>query len=98
MSYSDVRIPITVHPLHCKSISIGPSCGVYLLAKENITIGHNVGFNTRTSNNILIGVDMDGNGDEIRIGNVRQRKVQIGYYDLEQMSKRLELLERKLVN
>lgn len=98
MSYLEERVPITFTPLHCKSISIGPQSGIYLKAKENIHIGHNSGFETRTSNNILIGNDIDGNGNQIIIGNDRQKQVKIGHYDLERIDKYITFLHNRILS
>jgi hypothetical protein len=97
MSYGNGMHAVTVTPLRCKSVAVGPETGIYLGAKCNIVMGHRAGFNTRTSNNILIGTDINGGGNEIKMGRKLHKTVNIGAYDLQKMFEHIQKLQEKVV-
>lgn len=89
------QLPITVD-CERKSVSVGGENGIHQGAVNNTSVGHRAGFRTTTSNNILIGVEVDGGGNEVRIGNDTQEMVTIGAYDLKVMAERLCALEEQV--
>jgi hypothetical protein len=49
------------------TLFVGTNMHNYLEAKRNLYFGSGIGANTRTCNNILIGVNLDGSCNEIKI-------------------------------
>ena len=95
MSEDDRKLISNISSAKC--MSIGANTGIFLGASENLFIGDKSGFETRSSNNILIGHDtICGKGDHILIGNDRQTHVNIGAYDLEYLAIELSELKQKV--
>ena len=79
------------------SLSVGKQQGFYLPSTKNIYIGYGCGFNTKTSNNLLIGHDLNSKkGNTIRIGDNTHKDVIIGPVDIMKLIKQIDKMNKRI--